>query len=165
MTTPTPAELRALRLEPRWIFDDWTVAPGHQPADTDENPNAHGITADGGCRGFDHTYGDGYDFLDDASSRGWAGVSSWGADGWDLGDWPYVVHIVKRDGDRYALIVRCEGDLTGYIFDTRDAFDAHLDAAAAYWWNSTGRGPTDTDRATRPAADFTGAPRRLEVTS
>jgi len=34
--------------------------------------------------------GNGYDFMQDALPRPWRPVASWGADGWDLGDWPLV---------------------------------------------------------------------------
>lgn len=39
---------------------------------------------------------DGYDDMDVAESEGWKAVSGWGRDGWDLGDWPYVV-VSTRD--------------------------------------------------------------------
>lgn len=39
---------------------------------------------------------DGYSDMEVASGEGWHAVSGWGRDGWDLGDWPYVVVSVRN---------------------------------------------------------------------
>lgn len=39
---------------------------------------------------------DGYAFMAAGATDGWRAVSAWGKDGWDLGDWPYVV-VLFRD--------------------------------------------------------------------
>ena len=39
---------------------------------------------------------DGYDWIAQAESEGWRAVSGWGRDGWDLGDWPYVVYCFRE---------------------------------------------------------------------
>jgi hypothetical protein len=72
---------------------------------------------------------DGYDDMALAESAGWHVLSSWGRDGWDLGDWPYVVVSVRTvnpgtaDSDGkltrvYQLQQVCEGDHTVYAFDS-----------------------------------------------
>lgn len=46
---------------------------------------------------------DGYSDMEAAAKEGWRPIAGWGADGWDLGDWPYVVISV-----RLADVVRVE---------------------------------------------------------
>lgn len=41
---------------------------------------------------------DGYEFMAAGEAAGWRPVSAWGADGWDLGDWPYVVVMFRETG-------------------------------------------------------------------
>lgn len=81
--------------------------------------------------GFDPS-GDGYDYLEHAGA--WRVRSAWGSDGWDLGDWPYVMIFTRDETDRYGIQVRCEGDLTTKWYDVRAERDAEIDAQAHYWW-------------------------------
>lgn len=39
---------------------------------------------------------DGYSDMEVAATEGWEPIAGWGADGWDLGDWPYVVISARR---------------------------------------------------------------------
>lgn len=39
---------------------------------------------------------DGYSDMEAEEKRGWSAIPGWGRDGWDLGNWPYVV-IYKRE--------------------------------------------------------------------
>ena len=39
----------------------------------------------------DYHMNDGYDWMDVISEHGWAVIPSWGCDGWDLGQRPYVM--------------------------------------------------------------------------
>lgn len=39
---------------------------------------------------------EGYGWMENAGHDGWKAVSGWGADGWDLGDWPYVIYMVRE---------------------------------------------------------------------
>lgn len=47
---------------------------------------------------------DGYSDMEVAAAEDWHAVSGWGRDGWDLGDWPYVVISVRN---RAASSTRC----------------------------------------------------------
>lgn len=116
-----------------------------------------GIDEDGGSielgpdtpkvAGFDCTYQDGYDWIDTMAGAGWTTISSWGRDGWDLGDWPYVVISVKSDpdGEGFGYCQRCEGDLDVRWFATRDELFAHIDTVAAWYWEHLSNGPDNYD--------------------
>lgn len=39
---------------------------------------------------------DGYEFMEAGRTEGWQVISAWGEDGWDLGDWPYVVYLFRE---------------------------------------------------------------------
>lgn len=39
---------------------------------------------------------DGYEWMEQAAAEGWRAVSAWGRDGWDFGDWPYVVYLFRE---------------------------------------------------------------------
>lgn len=70
---------------------------------------------------------DGYGDMEQARAEGWREISGWGADGWDLGDWPYVV-ISHRDGTgRHEMRQTVEGDTTVYAFDNDEDRDAATD--------------------------------------
>jgi hypothetical protein len=68
---------------------------------------------------------DGYDWIAQAESEGWRAVSGWGRDGWDLGDWPYVVYCFRERvvdelqedeiavGQPHSSRVTVEGGTTG----------------------------------------------------
>ena len=78
---------------------------------------------------------DGYGDMAAEKSRGWQAVSGWGADGWDLGDWPYVVIYVRPAANRFdpdkpttfGLMQICEGDRTVYEFGSREDREAAID--------------------------------------
>lgn len=71
---------------------------------------------------------DGWDDMEVAASEGWSAVSGWGRDGWDLGEWPYVV-VSVRDvaADRWEMRQTVEGDTTVYRFATTSDRDAAID--------------------------------------
>ena len=84
---------------------------------------------------------DGYGDMAAEEGRGWRAISGWGADGWDLGSWPYVVIYFHESGDttipgaRYDLMQICEGDRTVYSFTS----SADREAAADYlflWYSA-----------------------------
>lgn len=62
--------------------------------------------------GFD----DGYDFLGYLGDRGWTALPG-------KGDWPYVVYLVTRVGETYAIASYCETDLTVSEFPSKAQFD------------------------------------------
>lgn len=78
--------------------------------------------------------GDGYDRMDAARLQGWASVPSWGRDGWDLGDWPYVVIYHRRQAGEYQLATNVEGDTDVWGYATREERDAATDYLAHYYW-------------------------------
>lgn len=86
---------------------------------------------------------DGYDDMNLAEETGWHALSSWGRDGWNLGDWPYVVIYTRTSGypdtsDRvYELMQVCEGDHTEYRFDHEEDRSAALDYL--FLWYAAGR--------------------------
>ena len=75
--------------------------------------------------------GDGYDF---AAKRGI--ISSWGAHGWDLGEWPYVVIGSGHNANgEWWNVTRVEGDLTFRYFETQQELHADIDGIARYYWD------------------------------
>lgn len=80
---------------------------------------------------------DGYEDMEAGEKTGWHSRASWGADGWDLGNWPYVVlQTCRRDG-KYLVQQIVEGDHDLYAFDTIDDRDAALDYL--FLWYAAGK--------------------------
>lgn len=80
---------------------------------------------------------DGYGDMAAAEDDGWRAIPGWGRDGWDLGDWPYVI-IYKRDvPGEYQLQQITEGDHTAYSFGTAEDRDAAIDYL--FLWYSAGQ--------------------------
>lgn len=78
--------------------------------------------------------GDGYDTMDVAAARGWRTVSGWGRDGWDLGQWPYVVvYFRERDG-AFETAECVEGDAYVRRFPTDELRNAYVDTVAFWYW-------------------------------
>jgi hypothetical protein len=82
--------------------------------------------------------GDGYDRMDTAMAHGWFPIPCWGKDGWDLGDWPYVIVYARDTQDRFEVAQDCEGDVTCWTFNTAQERVRFLDRLAVYWWRSSG---------------------------
>lgn len=81
-----------------------------------------------GCNGRNYAESDdGWSDMEAEAKRGWKTLSSWGRDGWDLGDWPYVTIQVKRDDSSYQLQQIVEGDRSRYTFGTEADLHAALD--------------------------------------
>lgn len=114
------------------------------------NPDEDHV-ADKGCRDFapaTFTFdfemsGDGYEWLH--KQDGWTPVSSWGADGWDLDDWPYVIYCIRRIEDQYFVCCRVEGDLTYWRFNSVEARNRFFDHAAFFFWKRGHGGPQNMD--------------------
>jgi len=98
---------------------------------------------------------DGYEDMEAEEGRGWHALAGWGRDGWDLGNWPYVVIYVRNvktcgtcganltdgSGDgvnghwanctsnagRFELMQIVEGDRDVYRFATQDDRNAAID--------------------------------------
>lgn len=80
---------------------------------------------------------DGYEDIEQAEKGGWRSRASWGADGWDLGNWPYVsIQTAQRDG-KFLVQQIVEGDHDLYAFDTEADRDAALDYL--FLWYAAGQ--------------------------
>ena len=80
---------------------------------------------------------DGYGDMEAEERRGWHAIPSWGRDGWDLGEWPYVILYMRVRADKHELLSICEGDRTWYQFDSRDDCYAAMDYL--FLWYLAGR--------------------------
>lgn len=91
---------------------------------------------------------DGWDDMEVAAEDGWHAVSGWGRDGYDLGDWPYVVISVRDTAtaspgtsydraQRYQMRQTVEGDTTVYAFRTPEDRAAAIDYL--FIWYGIGR--------------------------
>jgi len=78
---------------------------------------------------------DGYSDMEQEQSKGWKVISGWGADGWDLGDWPYVAFYV-RHRTVFELLQIVEGDRSQWTFDTQQDLYAAIDYL--FLWYSAG---------------------------
>ena len=83
---------------------------------------------------------DGYSDMEVEEKRGWRVISSWGRDGWNLGDWPYVAIYTRRSqsGDTpWWLMQIVEGDRTLYAFATEAEREAAIDYL--FLWYAAGK--------------------------
>lgn len=99
---------------------------------------------------------DGWSDMDVAAHSKWRAVAGWGRDGWDLGDWPYVVVSVREHdsrecdpicahaGDtgtdfcrRFEMRQTVEGDTDVYAFETEADRNAAIDYL--FVWYGIGR--------------------------
>ena len=100
----------------------------------------------------DYHMNDGYDWMDVISEHGWAVIPSWGCDGWDLGQWPYVMVAVTRSADSignlFGIATYCEGDVTCTYYRTKARlWDAITEQAFSSWKNGQAQGPADLPEA------------------
>lgn len=91
---------------------------------------------------------DGYDWMDVISEHGWAVIPSWGCDGWDLGQWPYVmvagIRTADDIGNLFGMATYCEGDVTTTWYRTKARwFGAISEQAFFHWTNGQAQGPDD----------------------
>jgi hypothetical protein len=96
----------------------------------------------------DFHHGDGYEWIDAIGEDGWAALPNWGSEGWDLGQWPYVIIAGTRTADRtgnlFGVATYCEGDVTCTYYRTQRAqWDAITEHAFFSWSNGQAHGPTD----------------------
>lgn len=76
-------------------------------------------------------YDEGYDFIDPAGTRGYTVIPNWGRDGWDLGDWPYVMYFINPITNTVMEYV--EGDLTFWQYATRAQALERIDQLFLAW--------------------------------
>ncbi|EMY34994.1 hypothetical protein D477_006658 [Arthrobacter crystallopoietes BAB-32] len=96
----------------------------------------------------DYHINGGYDWMEAIEAEGWSVLGSWGCDGWDLGQWPYVMIAAIRTadaiGDLFGVASYCEGDVTCTFYRTQAAQWEKITEHAFYSWkNGQAHGPTD----------------------
>src|SRR5256885_3652624 len=82
---------------------------------------------------------DGWEWMDAvaAARNGWYIVSLWGSDGWNLGQWPYVIfaHYDNLNGKGvWGRAIHVEGDITVYAYDSEAERDRTTSANAVWYW-------------------------------
>lgn len=84
---------------------------------------------------------DGYSDMEVATEDGWSAIAGWARDGYDLGDWPYVVISVRRSirrlSEGYEMRQTVEGDTTVYRFESSEDRNAAIDYL--FVWYAIGR--------------------------
>jgi hypothetical protein len=91
-----------------------------------------------GAHGRDYRLSDdGYGDMEVAEKRGWRSLASWGRDGWNLGDWPYVMIYTREAGGAFELQQVVEGDHDLYRFQTPEDRDAAIDYL--FLWYAAGQ--------------------------
>ncbi|MEO3935107.1 hypothetical protein WMO79_20110 [Micrococcaceae bacterium Sec7.4] len=111
-----------------------------------------GETIDGVTVLGDFHMNDGYDWMELIEAEGWAVIPSWGCDGWDLGQWPYVMVAATRTADSignlFGVATYCEGDVTCSFYRTKARqWGAITEQAFFHWKNGQGHGPDDLPEA------------------
>lgn len=95
----------------------------------------------------DHeTYG--HDWRDDIEDHGWGAVGLWGRDGYDLGDWPYVIVAVTSAVDVnerhvYGVAQYIEGDVRCHYYRAKAEAWKTITRYAFETWTQLGNGPKD----------------------
>ena len=91
---------------------------------------------------------DGYDWMEEIWQHGWVVIPSWGADGWDLGSWPYVmlagIRTADSIGNLFGVATYCEGDVSCTFYRTKARYWDEISRHAHFWWTSgQAGGPED----------------------
>lgn len=86
----------------------------------------------------DYHMNTGYDWMEEIEEEGWAVIPSWGVDGWDLGEWPYVmVAGIRTNDDKgpiWGMATYCEGDVKTTWYRTQAAHWAAISEQAHFHW-------------------------------
>lgn len=90
----------------------------------------------------------GYDYMELAESNGWVAIGTWGQDGWNFGNWPYVMGFYRHEragGENFwGFGTYLEGDLVTDYYESRTALMEAIDRRAfADWKGGHADGPTD----------------------
>lgn len=114
----------------------------------------------------DYHMNGGYDWMELIEEHGWAVIPSWGSDGWDLGQWPYVmvagIRTADGIGNLFGVATYCEGDVTCTFYRSKSQQHEAITKHAHYWWkNGTAHGPanlpeTATELPDRDRRPYTG---------
>lgn len=78
----------------------------------------------------------GYDAIEFAhDKRGWQAMPNWGRDGYDLGQWPYIIIFWRnlKDGRR-QVAEYCEGDVVVYTCPSDEIRQQVTDELAFWHW-------------------------------
>lgn len=84
---------------------------------------------------------EGYDLIGIGDRNGWRAMAGWGEDGWDLGNWPYVV-VLFRDRSvsetevAFERATYVEGDITIDTYDSREERERATDETAVFYWRT-----------------------------
>jgi len=65
---------------------------------------------------------------------GWRVLSSYGAFGWDAGNWPLVVFAVRDTDPLWSFSTYVEGDIRTETYHTEQDRNDALDLAIAWFW-------------------------------
>ena len=104
----------------------------------------------------------GYHWMDLVAEHGWTVIPSWGSEGWDLGQWPYVmvagIRTADEAGNLFGMATYCEGDVRTTFYRTKARFwEAITEQAFFHWKNGQAQGPEDLPEA---AGELPGRYRR-----
>ncbi|MEA5456926.1 hypothetical protein SPF06_19560 [Sinomonas sp. JGH33] len=89
----------------------------------------------------------GYDWMEEVTKRGWDTPGMWGAEGWDLGQWPYIIVATRTldtddSGPLYACATYTEGDVECRWFRQQPrCWEAISAEAHACWKRREASGP------------------------
>jgi hypothetical protein len=89
---------------------------------------------------------DGYDWMEAAKGTNWHTVPGWGKDGWDAGQWPYVILTLAKGQDEagpfYGMTTYCEGDLSATFYRSQmEQWKAITEWCRWNWLHGQGDGP------------------------
>lgn len=86
----------------------------------------------------DYPVNDGYGWMDLIREHGWAAIPNWGADGWNLGQWPFVIVAATRTADGagklFGVASYRDGDVTCTYYRTEARQWDEITKHAHYWW-------------------------------
>jgi len=113
----------------------------------DTGETIHGVTV---LR--NHRENFGYDWMDLISEHDWTALGNWGSDGWDLGQWPYIILATTQTADEkgplFGVATYTEGDVTCEYYRTQARqWDAITEHAYQWWKNGGADGPADLPEA------------------
>lgn len=81
---------------------------------------------------------DGYEFIAAGQAAGWRSVAAWGEQGWDLGDWPYVVVLFRELRGTFQRAIYIEGDITIATYASSVDREKATDETAFFYWRAAG---------------------------
>ncbi|WP_427175242.1 hypothetical protein [Arthrobacter sp. 92] len=111
-----------------------------------------GETIDGVTVLGDYHMNDGYDWTELIEAEGWAVIPNWGSEGWDVGQWPYVMVAATRTADSignlFGVATYCEGDVSCTFYRGKvQQWEAITEQAFFHWKNGQAHGPDDLPEA------------------